>query len=466
MLHRYTLAAGVSLAVLLTCLPALAAPGETSPEIQQLKDEIATLRQMYEARLQSLERRIAELQQPAPAPATSVSTGRATSAAAGRSAASAFNPAISLILNGRYADLSRDPSSYRLQGFVPSGDEIGPGERGFSLGESELNLAANIDPTFSGRVTVALTTEESVEIEEALVEKQGLFPGAGLKFGRFLSSIGYLNDQHAHTWDFIDAPLAYQAFFGGQLRTDGLQLRWLAPTERYLEFGAELGSGRSFPGSDTGRNGIGSMALYAHLGDDIGASASWRAGLSLIGHRATDRPYEDEDSVGNPVTNAFTGRSRTWVLDGVYKWAPGGNARQRNLKIQGEYFQRRESGTLGFDVDSAGPSGDYRTRQSGWYLQTVYQFMPMWRVGARYDRLSSGTPRLGLVDSGLLSAADFPLLQHARPSRGTLMVDYSLSEFSRLRLQVAADRSNPGTTDRQIFVQYIMSLGAHGAHSF
>jgi hypothetical protein len=46
------------------------------------------------------------------------------------------------------------------------------------------------------------------------------------------------------------------------------------------------------------------------------------------------------------------------------------------------------------------------------------------------------------------------------------MVDYSLSEFSRLRLQLAADRSNPAVTDRQIYLQYIMSLGAHGAHSF
>jgi hypothetical protein len=46
------------------------------------------------------------------------------------------------------------------------------------------------------------------------------------------------------------------------------------------------------------------------------------------------------------------------------------------------------------------------------------------------------------------------------------MVDYSLSEFSRFRLQLAADRSSPDGTDRQLFLQYIMSLGAHGAHSF
>jgi hypothetical protein len=46
------------------------------------------------------------------------------------------------------------------------------------------------------------------------------------------------------------------------------------------------------------------------------------------------------------------------------------------------------------------------------------------------------------------------------------MADYSPSEFSRFRVQFARDKSRPGATDYQIFLQYIMSLGAHGAHAF
>ena len=80
--------------------------------------------------------------------------------------------------------------------------------------------------------------------------------------------------------------------------------------------------------------------------------------------------------------------------------------------------------------------------------------------------LDSGSQHIGLVESGALAPADFPLLRSARPSRTTVMVDYSLSEFSRFRLQLGADRSNPAAIDRQIFLQYIMSLGAHGAHKF
>ena len=454
--HRLA-AAGLLLAAL------LAAPLAQADELQQLKSEISEMRQAYEARLQALERRIAELQQaPAAPPAAPPASPPAEAPSAAPASASAFNPAISLILNGAYANLSRDPASWHIQGFIPSGGEVGPGLRSFQLGESELGLAANIDPSFSGHITFSLTGDDSVSVEEAVFERQGLFGGGSLKAGRFLSAIGYLNSQHAHAWDFVDAPLAYQAFFGGPLKTDGLQLRWLAPTERFVELGAELGSGATFPGNDTGRNGVGSTALFAHVGDDIGDSASWRAGVSYLHHRAVDRSYEDVDSTGTLRSNSFSGNSGTWVLDGIYKWAPGGNATRQNLKVQGEYFRRTESGEL----ESAPASGDYRSTQSGWYLQAVYQFMPMWRIGLRHDSLDSGSPRIGMVASGALTAADLPILQSYKPKRDTVMVDYSLSEFSRFRLQLAADRSSPDGTDRQLFLQYIMSLGAHGAHTF
>ena len=46
------------------------------------------------------------------------------------------------------------------------------------------------------------------------------------------------------------------------------------------------------------------------------------------------------------------------------------------------------------------------------------------------------------------------------------MLDFSPSEFSRVRLQVARDQAREGVTDNQLFLQYQMSLGAHGAHGY
>jgi hypothetical protein len=47
-----------------------------------------------------------------------------------------------------------------------------------------------------------------------------------------------------------------------------------------------------------------------------------------------------------------------------------------------------------------------------------------------------------------------------------MMVDWSPSEFSRLRAQYAWDDARDAVTDEQFFLQYIHALGAHGAHKF
>lgn len=446
---------------------ALGAPMHANAEDQnlaQLRAEIAQMKQSYEARIQALEQRL-QASETRVAAATPAEPARPAPPGV---AASRFNPAVSLILSGTYARLSQDPERYRLQGFIPGGDEIGPGKRNFSLGESELSLSASIDPHFSGKLTLALSPENEVGVEEAFFETQSLGRGLNLRGGRFLSGIGYLNGQHAHTWNFVDAPLVYQAFFGGQYRQDGLQLRWLAPTERFVELGVEAGNGSAFPGSDRNRNGIGSTAVFARVGDDIGTGGSWRAGISYLHTRAAGRSYEDTDSAGADVTNAFAGKSRVWSIDGIYKWAPDGNATRTNFKLQGEYFRRRERGVLTYDTlaQSLGTASlPYASAQSGWYLQGVYQFLPGWRVGLRHDRLRSGAPGVDLAGSAL-TTGDFGRLAAYNPRRTALMLDYAPSEFSRVRLQLAEDRSRPEAVDRQVFLQYVMSLGAHGAHAF
>jgi hypothetical protein len=433
----------------------LSAAAADDKELAAIKAQIREMKESYEARLQALEQRLQDAQAAAAQaqndalasrkePAAPAPVAVAAPAAA---SANAFNPAISLILGGTYANLSQDPGHYRLQGFLPPAGEVGPGRRGFNLGESELTMSAAIDPLFSGQLTFALSGEDTVGVEEAFVQTRGLANGLNVKAGRFLSSIGYLNNKHAHTWDFVDAPLAYQAFLGGQYKQDGVQATWLAPTDMLVEVGVELGSGSSFPGNDRNKNGVGAATLYAHVGDDIGASASWRAGLSLLRTGSAERAVDD--------VGAFSGSSRMLVADAIYKWAPNGNATQQNFKLQGEYFRRHESGELA----SGAETGGFDSTQSGWYLQGVYQFVPNWRAGLRYDRLSSGTPSIGL-------AGAFPLLDSYSPTRASAMLDYSPSEFSRLRLQLARDRSRPGVTDNQVFLQYIMSLGAHSAHAF
>jgi len=46
------------------------------------------------------------------------------------------------------------------------------------------------------------------------------------------------------------------------------------------------------------------------------------------------------------------------------------------------------------------------------------------------------------------------------------MLDYTPSEFSRFRVQWQQSRLRPDVTDNQLFIQYILTLGAHAAHQY
>ena len=423
-------------------------------DIAEIRAQLKQMKDAYEQRIAALENRLAQAEAaPAPAQPAPQQTAQASAAS--------FNPEISLILSGSYASLSQNPSQRRLQGFMPANGEKLPAARSFNLGESELGLAANIDHLFRGNLRLALAPDNTLGVEEASIQTLGIGHGVNLKAGRFLSGVGHLNEQHAHEWDFSDAPLPYQAFFGNALGMDGVQLRWLAPSETFFEVGVETARARSFPATDDAKkkNGFLSGALFAHVGGDVGISNSWRGGLSYFAAKPDNRAWDDPLS---GVNNSFTGNSKTWIADFLWKWAPNGNASRQNLKLQGEYFSRTEDGTLIHDTANAAQNGSYGNRQSGFYTQAVYQFMPQWRIGYRYDRLDAGNAAFG----GALAAANFPLLANYRPQRNTLMVDWNPSEFSRVRLQFAQDKTRPEATDNQIWLQYVMSLGAHGAHKF
>ena len=431
------------------------AQAASDADLAAIRSQIEEMKKTYEQRIAALEQRLAQAETRAsvekpesvPVPVESRHTV---------AAANAFNPEVSLILQGQYRN-AKDVPGRAISGFAPGGESLNT--RGFSADETELVLAANVDPYWRGQAIVAMADGQA-QIEEAWFQSLGIGEGIGLKAGRFRSGIGYLNEQHPHARDFSDAPLMYQAMFGDSYAQDGVQLKWLAPTSLFVELGAEIGRGAHFPGTDRNRNGVGGGALYVHVGDDVGISNSWRAGASWLKTWAAERTADFVDINGALAQGAFTGDSTTWLADFVWKWAPNGNSAHQNFKFQSEYFMRDERGGL----DCAGTCGAlvdsrYKTRQSGWYAQGVYQFAPEWRAGLRYEQLDSGTRDLGANMANLV-------VDSYRPKKVSAMVDYSWSEFSRVRLQIAQDKSMQGITDNQLTLQYVMSLGAHGAHKF
>ncbi len=435
----------VTAAVLAVAIPT--ATFAASSDSPSARSEPSAKQPNEQERLHSLEERVKQLESAPQAPSPAASAG-------------SFNPAISLILSGMYTNLSQDPANYRITGFpVPSSVDIGPGKRGFSLAESELGVYANVDPYFYGGLNFSIHPDDSTSAEEAFIQTIALSNGFSVKAGRFFSSIGYLNSQHAHTWDFVDAPLAYQAFLGTQFGDDAVQIKWLAPTDTFLELGAELGRGHPFPGNDRDKNGSGASTIFGHIGGDVGKSHSWRAGLSALQTSPQNQEFSDTNLAGNSVTNAFSGNSHLWIADFVWKYAPNGNPVYTNFKLQAEYLRRHNDGNLTYDTTGAASTASYDAKQSGWYLQGVYQFMPYWRIGLRTEQLDHGSIDYSSNNANLVRS-------NFDPSKNSVMVDFNPSEFSRIRLQFTQDKSRQGVTDNQAFVQYQMSLGAHGAHQF
>jgi hypothetical protein len=438
----------VCLAFLLgAAYPTAVSAQDLAAEVAELRALIVAMRDDHEQRITELEARLERAERVALGAkrdadeAFEIAEQAAIGQSAGASAANTFNPAVGAVLVGRLADIGEGWEE--IPGFQPGG-EIGPGGSGFALGEAEINFKAAVDASFFGNLTLAVESEggeTEIGLEEAWVQTTSLPWGTTLTAGRFFSEAGYLNKFHRHADDFVDRPLPYQAFFGGQYIADGLRARWVLPTKLLVEVGAELDWGGGFPATANEESSPGAVTLFTNVGGDVGASNSWQLGMSWLSADVRGRQSE--------AGGDFSGDSDLATLDFVWKWAPGGNPNLRNFKAQAEYFRRSEDGSFaGLDYD-----GD----QTGWYLQGIWQFAQRWRVGFRHDTVDADNgPTLAgteLEDPGRSSERD------------TVMVDFSPSEYSRLRMQYARDRVFGGT-DSQWFLQYIMSVGAHGAHEF
>ncbi len=463
------------------CVP-VSGQGSEQSEITELKNMLAEIKTQYEAQIAELEARIEEAEakasraeDKAEAVEQTYKEPKYASPSTERRGDSAFNPAISLVLQGSATSYSQDPETWRLPGFQVGG-ESGLKPEGLSLTETELTASANVDDWFYGQSTIGLHEEDGkteIDLEEAYLDTLSLPAGFGLRFGRFYAESGYINTRHSHTWDFADAPLTSLAFLGGQYRDDGLRLSWLAPTDTFLEFGLEALRGDQFPASGDESKFLGAALNYlVRIGRDVGLNHNFRLGFSHLRADPVDRSSShdhghDENSGEN---FSFSGSSNLTAVDLIWKWAPDGDSRYRNFVFQTEYFHRDENGAFDFGNEIGSALLPYDGTQQGFYVQGVYQFIPRWRLGLRYDRLWSDND-LRVTDNSSGEDNDellkeTGLISDHEPYRWTIMTDYSHSEFSRLRLQYAKDHSRPDLGDDQIQLQYIMSLGAHGAHKY
>jgi hypothetical protein len=466
-------------------------------EIRSMKGEIETLRHQLEAQRQVYESQIRTLEEKIEAIADRLTEGQAVSdeaalsaevhkangqtapeaPAKGTSAVAGvlqrMNPDMSVIGDMNYHNSEAGPGVgeifERMAGFghaheEEGGHEHGVVEEGFNVREVELWLSGEVDPYFKAYTTIAVS-EEGAELEEIVVRTAGLPLGFELLGGKFLSRFGRINSQHPHEWDFIDRPLIYALSFGDHgLLEKGVQLSWLAPTPFYLLFGLEAFQGKNektfntvggdyLPDKDGPRTWVGWLKYSPNLPQNHGVQAGLFGGFG--DHQEAHTGEEEEADHYLNGTSSFCG------ADIVYKYDTGKAYGHGDFITQAEYFYRKQDLDIDYHAGNPDLIGRNReNRQDGYYVQALYGIFPRWRMGARWEEL------------GLTNEIDLPdgsELNFDESYRWTGMLDFSPTEFSRLRLQV--NKGDYVLEDRhedfwQIYLQLLISIGTHGAHNF
>ena len=405
-----------------------------------------------------------------------------------------FNPAISVILDFTYAHITDDV--YEPDGFGLGGHSHGHGHdhdhgvsEGFTLREIELTMTGTVDPYFDAMATIAFSADH-VEVEEAFITTRSLPVGLQVKAGQFLSDVGYINSQHEHDWLFVDQPWMREHFFSDEgLNEKGVQLSWLPPTPTYVRLGAEVLEGktdgianyvgdgdheivtilpdngvpernrwRAHKGFDE-KDGPRLFTGFAKIGPDIGYNHALQ--LGTFGGYSRLMQIEEAHSSGRLET--WDGDGWFAGLDAVYKYDGQGVMGHRNVIVQGEYIYRqldldyRSQQFENFSSLVTTNANGQRWKQDGLYVQGVYGFAPRWNIGARTDVL--GLNNDGFAGRGTAESFDTSY-------RYSGQISYAPTEFSRLRAQVNYEDVGHDEDAWMFVLQYNMSLGVHGAHTF
>jgi hypothetical protein len=359
-----------------------------------------------------------------------------------------MNPAISVILDTEYyhSSLSKDElKSRNSPGFI--GPQEPPLREGFNLREAEIGFFAPVDPYFNLYVTLPVT-ENGIELEEAYFVTTSLPAGLQFKGGKFKSGFGRFNAVHPHAWDFVDAPLPYKLFFGGEgegLIEKGAQLTYLPNLPIYMILGVEVlqGDNDTLFGPDAG-SGPHAYTGFVKSSLDFGGSHSILFGGSVVGGKTKTASFApDTELQGDTVL---------YGLEFTYKWRP---SRWRSFILQSEYLYRHQTGDL---TDTVALTTDSLKRdQDGFYVQALYQ-INRWRIGVRFDRMA--------IFQDEVVRAGGKINYSGQPYRATGALEFNPTEFSRIRLQYNYDKSNPNKENQEVFLQFLIAVGAHGAHAY
>ena len=394
MFHRLLLAAGV--AVVLASPARAASPDEIAALRAEFERKFQSLQADYEARLKALESRV----QTAEIKADNAQQDAAANASPPPVSAGAFNPEVSLILQGAYID--RAGGERPITGFMPVERARARRARLHAWTHTELVVAANVDPYSRG------------------LRQSGAGRRGGRGRGSLVPDPASGSRPDGEGWPLPVRHRLPERKTPARLGFRRQQPDVLGAVRRASEAGrpadALAGADRAVHGS--GRRSRQGTVL-PRLGRRRGQERRRRLGrLCPCRWRCRCRAFLARRGV-LPARAAARARGvsgRRQRLRGADRFSghprPGlatssGNGRPTATRSSAISSSRRSISiatktAICLCEDNTGGrwrlhrSADrYASAQSGGYVQAVYQFMPRWRTGLRYDRLHSGSVDFG-----------------------------------------------------------------------
>ena len=280
---------------------------------------------------------------------------------------------------------------------------------GFSIHEVEIYFKSNIDPYWTGSVSLGISQHEGgfeFDLEEAFIDSL-FIPSLTIRAGKFYALLGRHNNLHTHYYPFIDPPLINQTLFGFHgWNKPGSSLAYLSPLPWYSEFVAQAFY------SHNEKNKMSGILFFKNLWD-----------LSDSSTLELDLAYGARVKTYKHLYNASL----------VWKWKALESAKQHSLAWTTEFTQ------------AMGDSSSENIGGLNSYIQ--WQFLNNWWLEGRAEYLS------------------YPKWNDIKTQKYSVLLAFAATEYSALRLQYDAIKKDHGW-DHSVAVQSNMSLGTHPAHLY
>jgi hypothetical protein len=311
----------------------------------------------------------------------------------------------------------------------------------FALQSGELFISAPIDPFLRGYASLAGSSEEGFDIEEAALITTGLPWNLTVKGGRFFADVGRLSHWHIEQLPFVDRPPSLERLIPGESRAEGAELTWLAPTEHYFRVTTGL---------------YDSIGERDELPPDVGSQSSRGFDeLTWLVHPSTYFDLTDTLNLelgGTLATIPKRGTRFLYGADATLRHQPGTSRFYQGFVLGSEwYWNDEEFEEVQVDVDpiTGDPIlGDKRFHRNGGYGYVETFLGRQYSVGVRGDYAQEAVgPRM---------------IQRTWSAFAT----WRPSEFQRLRFQFdQIGLDGPEKNDQRFSLQWTAFLGSH-THGF